>query len=75
MSNDQPSSTVQEGRLCRQPASRPAKAGAALLPSGRGRDRRHLRNEVQEAGEWLIGMVPHVAELHHHLLLKPVINN
>ena len=35
----------------------------------------HSRDEIQEAGEWLIRVVPHVAELHHHLLLEPVIND
>lgn len=42
---------------------------------GGGYHRVHSRNEVQEAGEWLVGMIPHVAELHHHLLLEPVIDD
>ena len=33
------------------------------------------RNEVQKAGQRLIRMVPHVTELHHHLLLEPVVDD
>lgn len=35
----------------------------------------HSRNEVQEAGKWLVGMVSHVAELYYHLLLELVIDD
>lgn len=35
----------------------------------------HLRDEVQEAGQRLIGMVSHMAELHHHFLLQLVIDD
>lgn len=45
-----------------------------VLPTWEG-GKVHSRNEIQEAGKWLIGVVPHVAELYHHLLLKPVIND
>lgn len=35
----------------------------------------YLRDEVHEAGQRLIRLVPHVAELHHHLLLQLVIDD
>lgn len=34
-----------------------------------------LRDEVHEAGQRLVRLVPHVPKLHHHLLLQLVINN
>lgn len=35
----------------------------------------NIRDEVHEAGQWLIRLVPHVTKLHHHLLLQLVIND
>lgn len=34
-----------------------------------------LRDEIQEAGQRLVSVIPHVAELHNHLLLQFVIND
>lgn len=34
-----------------------------------------LRDEVHEAGERLVRLVPHVAKLHHHLLLQLVVDD
>lgn len=35
----------------------------------------HLRDEVHEASQRLVRLVPHVAELHHHLLLQLVVDD
>lgn len=35
----------------------------------------YLRDEIHEAGQRLVRLVPHVAELHHHLLLQLVIDD
>lgn len=34
-----------------------------------------LRDEIHEAGQRLVRLVPHVAKLHHHLLLQLVIDD
>lgn len=34
-----------------------------------------LRDEVHEAGQRLVGLIPHVAKLNHHLLLQLVIDD
>ena len=36
---------------------------------------RSLRDEVHEAGQRLVGLVPHVTELHHHLLFQLVVDD
>ncbi len=35
----------------------------------------HSRDEIHEAGQRLIRLVPHMAELNHHLLFELVIND
>lgn len=35
----------------------------------------HLRDEIHEAGQRLIRLVPHMAKLNHHLLFQLVIND
>lgn len=34
-----------------------------------------LRDEVHEAGQRLIGLIPHVAKLNHHLFLQLVVDD
>lgn len=34
-----------------------------------------LRDEIHEASQRLVRLIPHVAKLHHHLLLQLVIDN
>lgn len=35
----------------------------------------NLRDEVHEAGKWLIRLVPHVPKLNHHFLFELVVND